>query len=101
VAAQAIFALQVATEGFPMRLGTYWIYHGNVKWTEGDNVREQDLDWKMEITNLDKSAPYEVAAVKGSPEDLMWYTPGKPRGDYLLVRNGGKYYWLQPGYASD
>src|SRR5262245_28047692 len=99
----AVRAQVRADQAFPMRPGTYWIYRGTVKWTEPNSadVREQVIDWKMEIVGLDDFAPYLVASVKGSPDDLVWYSRDKPRGDYAIVKNGGKYYRLGGSIAAE
>jgi hypothetical protein len=48
-----------------MRPGTYWIYRGNVKWTEPNtaNVRDQFLDWKVEVLRSMRVGNYEVAVM--------------------------------------
>lgn len=82
-------------EGLPMRPGTYWIFRGNVKWAGPDNnVREELLDWKVEVMRSALVGRYEVAVMNGDPGDLIWYETGKQRRDYLIVRDGAKYYRL-------
>lgn len=93
-------AVRVETcDGFPLSAGTYWIYRGTVKWTPATStsieVREELLNWKMEIVRSARVGPYEVARLKGHPDDLAWYVPGKPRGDYLIVRDDKRYYLLR------
>src|SRR5262245_7393313 len=89
-----VFASQraaVANDGFPLQPGAYWTYRGNVKWTQpnSDKDQEENLDWRMEVVRQVRLGKYEIAVMKGGPEDLIWYEPGKPRRDYLIVRDGG------------
>jgi hypothetical protein len=83
-------------DGFPMQPGTYWVYRGTVKWQAGNEVRQVNIDWKMEVVQRVSIGQYDVALLKGHPDDLWWYNPGKMRGDYLLVKDGGKYYKQGP-----
>src|SRR5262249_34023161 len=74
--------------GFPLRLGTYWIYQGT--W-EGP-ARSETLTWKTEVVRSVQSGRYEIAVLKN------WYSPrasrDQPPRDRIIVRNGGKYYQL-------
>jgi len=85
------------SEPFSLRPGTYWVYSGTVKWAVANAAEpsEKRLDWKMEVMGLEHVGRYEVAVMKGHPQDLAWYEESKPRSDYLIVRDGTKYYHLK------
>ncbi len=81
---------------FPLHAGNYWIYKGQVKWSDATKaeggVAEATMTWKMEVVRTMKVGRYDVAVMKGHPSDLAWYEKDKPRSDYLIVRDGTKYY---------
>jgi hypothetical protein len=92
------------SEPFPLRAGTYWIYKGVVKWTDStvpSGVGEKVLSWKMEVVRRLTAGPYEVAVMKGHPSDLAWYEGDKKPSEYLIVRDGGKYYRIRDTNISD
>jgi hypothetical protein len=79
-------------EGFPLKAGTYWVYTGTVKWQDGLDSRETSVTWRMEVVRTEYVGRYEVSILEGHPSDLAWFTPGKPRGGHIFVRDGDKYY---------
>jgi hypothetical protein len=84
-------------EPFPMVKGTYWVYTGPVKWTPADSneVQEQVMTWKMEITDAFQRDGIQAAVVKGHPSDLVFYEEARTPGNYLIVGvNDQKYYLL-------
>jgi len=93
-----------SVDPFPLRSGNYWIYRGQVKWTdaaEPQGVAEATMSWKMEVVGTMNVGKYEVAVMKGHPSDLAWYEKDKPRSDYLIVRDGGKYFRVDGAAVSD
>lgn len=91
VASLLMFAAN-SPDPLPLRAGSYWIYHGTVKWEEGSKAREAVIDWKIEVLRMVHVGRFDVAVMKGDFEDLTAYKSGKPRSDYLIVKDGGKYY---------
>lgn len=90
------FAIQGMAKGpadFPLQKGNWWIYEGNVGWTEGAKKFNQAISWKMEVIEVVKKTGLEIALIKGFPDDLAFYERGKERGNYLIVRDSDKY-WL-------
>lgn len=81
-------------EYFPLEKGNYWIYEGNVRWTNpGENtIQEKKVIWRMEVLDVVKRNHVMAARLKGHPYDLAWYAPGKERGDFLIVCLVNKYY---------
>jgi len=59
------------------------------------------MTWKMEVGRTMKVGKYDVAVMKGHPSDLAWYEKDKPRSDYLIVRDGTKYYSVDDAAISD
>ena len=88
---------------FPMEKGTYWIYQGTVKWQGGDdsNTKSKNVLVKMEVIDYFHKGEISAALIKGHPADLAWYDPQKKPGDYLIVRNGDRFYFLQDASALD
>lgn len=88
---------QPPPDPLPMTKGTYWVYTGPVKWTPEDSneVQEQVMTWKMEITDSFQRDGIRAAVVKGHPSDLAFYEEGRAPRDYLIVSvNDQKYYLL-------
>ena len=72
---------------FPLAKGNYWIYRGETRWTAPyqPGVQAQHMTWKMEVVELIERQKFRAAVIKGHPQDLIWYEPGRTRGDYLLI----------------
>lgn len=88
---------------FPLEKGNFWIYQGEVKWTEvPDKVLNKNISWKMEILDTIKRGHLFAAVVKGHPHDLVWYEGYQTPGDYLILRVGNsKYYILDQPRADE
>lgn len=91
-------AQSFAEKFFPMEKGSYWIYAGTVKWSEtlddSTVIRTKKIRWKMAVIQSFHRGTISAALVKGHPSDLAWYEKDKKPGDYLLVRNGNRFYFL-------
>ncbi len=91
-----------AGDFFPLAVGNAWIYRGTAKWsTSKGAVKQGPLKWKMEVTKRLKNGPYQIAVVKGYPDDVCWYEPGKTPGEYLIVWEDKKYYLIDCSAAPD
>ncbi len=91
----SILAVQQTQDFFPLSEGNYWIYSGKVKWTEPVNeIKETSITWKMQITKRLKNGTYEIAILKGHPDDLCWYEPGQKPADYLVVWKSQNYHLI-------
>lgn len=90
-----------SAEFFPMEKGTYWIYQGTVKWQEATSpaTRKKNVVWKMEVVDSLHKGEISAALIKGHPADLAWYDPDKKPGDYLIVRNRDRFYFLRDAAA--
>ncbi len=88
---------------FPLEKGNFWIYRGEVSWvqrnpaTDENEIKKQTLTWKMEVVDTARRGKYFGALIKGMPNDLAWYEPGKSRGDYMILREGRTKYFLLSG----
>ena len=88
---------------FPLTKGNYWIYQGETKFLVNNPVSKQNepktevLTIKMEVVDTAEGGNYFAALIKGMPSDLAWYEPGKPRGDYLILRVGSATYYKYTG----
>jgi hypothetical protein len=85
-------------DAFPLRTGACWVYEGTVRWAgnTADEGVEKKIQWKMEVVDTLERRSLTAYVLKGHPLDLAWYTEGKQRGDYVIVRIGGdKYYLVQ------
>ncbi len=94
---------QNGADYFPLEKGNFWIYRGEVSWvqrnpaTDENEIKKQTLTWKMEVVDTARRGKYFGALIKGMPNDLSWYESEKPRGDYLILREGGTKYFLLRG----
>lgn len=84
---------------FPLAKGNYWIYRGETKYllknpnTGQNEPKSEVLIWKMEVVDTAARELLFAALIKGGPEDLAWYQPGKERGDYVIIRVGTATYY--------
>jgi hypothetical protein len=87
----------VSIHPFPMTPGTSWLYAGQVRWQDQNNItHEEQVSWRTEVRNFVEhpSVNARVAAIYGYPSDLDW-TDGKPDTEYRpLVEFGGRFYLL-------
>lgn len=83
-------------DGFPMSVGTYWVYEGPVKWNVpgSPDVAEDTITWRMEIVKTFERDGIAAARVKGHPGDLAWYDENRQPGDYLIARTSEDKYYL-------
>jgi hypothetical protein len=84
-----------ASDPFPMRKGTHWIYRGTVRW---DNGREggatTKVTWRTEVRKMIRRGPLVGAVINGFPADLDWSDGDPKRRDSLLVRTDKDRYYL-------
>lgn len=84
-----------ASDPFPMRAGTYWVYRGTVRW---DNGREDGgttkVTWKTEIRKVIRRGNLVAAVINGFPADLDWSDGDTKPGNSLLIRKGQDDYYL-------
>lgn len=61
-------------EFFPLRVGTYWIYKGTVRWDEpeGERPGSAEVTWKMSVERVFHKPGLVAAIVTGFPADLDW-----------------------------
>jgi len=92
-----ILSKEAAREFIPLAKGNFWIYSGTIKWQNDDgDVSEEEIIWRMEVTETVEKEGITGAILKGHPSDLEWYYDGKERGNYLIVKTGeDKYYSLE------
>jgi hypothetical protein len=64
---------KTATEVYPMRKGTHWIYRGDVSNSNLDQNFDQTLNWEMEVADSMNRGRYKVALIIGHPDDLTFY----------------------------
>ncbi len=90
------------TSVFPMTIGTYWIYRGDVRWTDPNSrVRSAPIEWRMEVVDFSRHGSTAVALVRGAPMDLAGYRPGLEAQYSLLVRRGNSYYFSASAQAPE
>jgi len=91
-------------DAFPLRSGAYWIYEGRVEWEDRqapDGIAQKTLSWKMEVIRTATIGRYDIAVMKGHPSDLAFYQEGRARSEYLIVRDGNKYYRIDGSTVPD
>lgn len=91
------YSTQLSEDVFPMTKGTYWIYRGEVTWQDNNETKSAKVEWKMEVVECISRKDGGAAVLKGHPEDLRGYSPGRERLDHLLVRIGKTKWYLVDG----
>jgi hypothetical protein len=82
---------------FPLASGAYWVYQGQVQWTEDSTVKEDTVTWKMEVVEVVRRDHVVGYRLKGHPGDLAWYEPGQSPGDSVIIQVGPtRYYQSSP-----
>lgn len=79
---------------FPLTVGTYWDYQGSVRWTEGTEVKEKSMIWRMEVLDKVERGPIVGYAMHGHPSDLAWYEEDRQPSEYAIIQVGenNRYY---------
>lgn len=62
------------TEFFPMKVGTYWVYEGSVRWYdfEKDQPATERVSWRMSVEKVIRRNGVVAGVVSGFPADLDW-----------------------------
>jgi len=82
---------------FPLAPGAYWVYQGNVKWTEDTTIKEATVTLKMEVVEAVRRDHVVGYRLKGYPTDLAWYDPTRPSADHVIIQVGpNRYYESTP-----
>lgn len=81
---------------FPLRQGAYWIYEGQIRWTNPTEAEivEETIRWKMEVVRVIQRGNVVGFEMLGAPTDLAWYEEGKLRTSYAYILTGGKIYQM-------
>jgi hypothetical protein len=63
-----------ATQFFPMKVGTYWMYEGTVRWYdfEKDQPTTEKVTWRMSVDKVIRKGGVVAAVIAGFPADLDW-----------------------------
>jgi hypothetical protein len=83
---------QVAEDPYPMRIGQYWVFGGDVTTGSGKGM---PVEWKMEVVDKFERGHVTGYLMLGHPSDLAFYDLDKPpaRSEYAIVRvNDGRVY---------
>jgi hypothetical protein len=79
---------------FPLIPGTKWTYEGTVRWTEGFELKEKAVTWKMEVVDAVNRGEVAGYHMKGHPRELVWYVDGQEPGEYAILQVGAnKFYY--------
>jgi len=71
----------------PLEKGMQWSYEGKVKWTVVNSgvVLATNVHWVMEVTDTAEQGAIRAAVVRGVPDELAWYEPGRVPGFCVLL----------------
>jgi len=79
---------------FPLVPGACWTYKGLVRWTEGEEVKEKSITWKMEVIESITRGEVTGYHMVGNPRELVWYTDGQEPREYAILQVGSnKFYY--------
>lgn len=81
---------------FPASPGTYWVYRGQVRWTQtgGDQVNEAQITWRTEIRRVIAHGETWGIVISGFPFDSAWADDHATPSDSLLVESKGRFYFI-------
>ena len=60
---------------------------GKVEWTVRGSAKVlwTNIHWVMEVVNVRENGHVRAAVIRGLPEELAWYEPGRRPGFAVLV----------------
>ncbi len=83
---------EVIEDPYPMRIGQYWVYGGDVITTDGTGM---PVEWKMEVVDKIERGHVTGYLMLGHPADLAFYDENDPptRSEFTIVKvNDGRIY---------
>jgi len=83
---------EVIEDPYPLRIGQYWIYGGDVITTDGTGMQ---VEWKMEVVDKIERGHVKGYLMLGHPSDLAFYDVNSPptRSEFTIVKvNDGRIY---------
>jgi hypothetical protein len=96
---RAVPAVAGSPAYFPLQPGTYWVYRGSVKWTEGREVREREMTWRMEVLKVLDRHGIAAFLLRGHPGDLVSFEEDREPGEYAILRSGSGRFYLTDAEA--
>lgn len=84
--------VEVIEDPYPLRIGQYWVYRGDVITTDGTGMQ---VEWKMEVVDKTERGHVTGYLMLGHPSDLAFYDVNHPpeRSEFTIVRvNDGRIY---------
>jgi len=71
----------------PLEKGNQWTYEATVRWTPVNSpaLGPHHLRWEMTVREVVTNRHARAAVVRGMPDDLTWYEPGKQPEYGVLV----------------
>jgi hypothetical protein len=80
---------------FPLATGATWTYEGTVTWAgpDGEPIEKQ-VTWPMQVVETIDRGQWVGFVIKGFPGDLPWSEGEAQPGDWLIVREDGRRYYL-------
>jgi hypothetical protein len=84
---------------FPLEKGNYWVYEGNVAWTDGNTktVQRRSIQWRMEVTDVISRGLVVGVVLRGHPHDLIDFEPKRQPGVYVILQVHQRKYYLLAG----
>ena len=72
---------------FPLEKGMRWVYEGKVEWTVVNSTRVlwTNVHWVMEVADMMEGSSVRVSVIRGLPDELSWYEPGRIPESTVLV----------------
>jgi hypothetical protein len=75
---------------FPMKVGTYWVYEGTVRWydSEKDAPASEKVSWRMTVDKVLRRDDLVATVVTGFPADLDWSGGTAEPKQWLILEDG-------------
>ena len=89
-----------AESPIPLEKGNRWTYQGKIETTLVNSlagsppVFATNICWVMEVMDSMKSPDAQAAVVRGYPDELAWYEPGRAPGYCILLNFSNRIYQL-------
>lgn len=88
-------AQQTLDQILALKAGNSWVYKGSAEWydeNQPDQTANQEITWKVEISEQAEHGDLRAFLVKGSFDDLSFYGPDTKPGEYLWIVYQGRFY---------
>jgi hypothetical protein len=83
----------------PLEKGMQWTYAGKVEWTMDNSavVCSTNVQWVMDVVDVVERGSVRASVVRGIPDELAWYEPGRTPSCSVLLQVTNRVYRIGAG----